>query len=132
MNLVEAVKHIRSQPCDATLDDLMGICFEQLFALMKRFSTTLKTHMALYWNSYLEMVDLMLCFIRASREVCWRLHLLALRNMLPWFQAYNRTNYARCGALYWSEMVVLVESHPELYKFCCSAKFIKGFFSDSN
>ena len=29
MNLVEAVKHIRSQPCDATLDDLMGMrCFE--------------------------------------------------------------------------------------------------------
>ena len=29
MNLVEAVKPIGSQPCDATLDDLMGMrCFE--------------------------------------------------------------------------------------------------------
>ena len=33
MNLVEAMKHIRSQPCKATLDDLMGMrCFEDLFA----------------------------------------------------------------------------------------------------
>ena len=29
MNLVEAVKLIRSQPCDSTMDDLMGMrCFE--------------------------------------------------------------------------------------------------------
>ena len=62
MNLVEAVKHIRSQPCGATLDDLMGMrCFELLFPLMKGFSTTLKTHMEFCWNSYLEMVDLILC-----------------------------------------------------------------------
>ena len=87
---------------------LMGMrCFEELFALMKEFSSTLKPPMALYWNSYLKMVDLMLCFIRASRVRCWILHLSALLDMLPWFQAYNRTNYARYGALYWSEMVVL-------------------------
>ena len=124
MDLVKAVKHIRSQPCDATLDDLMGMrCFEQLFALMKGFSTTLKTHMTLYWNSYLEMVDLILCFIRASREECWRLHLTAFHDMLPWSQAYDRTNYARYSALYWSEMVILEESHPEAYKAVNAGNF---------
>ena len=90
---------------------------------MKEFSSTLKTPMALYWNFYLEMVDLMLCFIRASREGCWRLHITALRDMLPWFHGYNRTNYARYGALYWSEMVVLEESHPEAYKAVNTGNF---------
>ena len=90
---------------------------------MKGFSTTLKTHMTLYWNPYLEMVDLILCFIRVSREGCWRLHLAAFRDMLPWFQAYDRTNYTRYSALYWSEMVILEESHPEAYKAVNAGNF---------
>ena len=44
---------------------------------MKEFSATLKTPLALYWDSYLEMVYLMLCFILASRQGCWSLHLSA-------------------------------------------------------
>ena len=69
--------------------------FKELSALMKEFPSTLKTLMVLYWNSYLEMVDFMLCFIHASREGCWRLYLSALRNMLPWFKSYDRTNYCK-------------------------------------
>ena len=84
MELVEAVKRIKSQPCEATLNDLMGMrCFDELFALMKEFSATPKTPLALYWDSYLEMVDLMLCFILASRQGWWSLHLSARRDMLP-------------------------------------------------
>ena len=33
------------------------------------------------------------------------------------------TNYARYGALYWSEMVVLEESHPEAYKAVNTGNF---------
>ena len=92
MDLVETVKHIRSPPCEATLNDLMGIrCFKELFAFMKEVSSTLETPMALYWDAYLEIVDLMLCSIRASRKGSWSVHLSALRDMLPWFQAYDRT-----------------------------------------
>lgn len=47
------------------------------------------------WNSYLEMVSLLLSFIRATRTSNWNLHLASLRQMLPYFFAYDRNNYAR-------------------------------------
>ena len=124
MELLEAIKQIRSQPSEMTLNTLLRMrCFEELFALVKEFNSTLNTPMALYWSSYLEMVDLMLCFICASREGCWNLHLSFLCDMLQWFQAYDRTNYSRYSALYWSEMVVLEESHPEAYKAVKAGNF---------
>lgn len=47
------------------------------------------------WNSYLEMVSILLSFIRATRTSDWQLHLASLRQMLPHFFAYDRNNYAR-------------------------------------
>ena len=54
----------------------------------------------------------------------WSLHLLTLHDMLPWCQAYDRTNYARYGALSLSEMVVLEASHPEAYKAVNAGHFV--------
>lgn len=48
-----------------------------------------------YWSSYLDMVQLLLIFIRATRVSDWDLHLATIQEMLPWFFAYNRTNYCR-------------------------------------
>ena len=36
--------------------------------------------------------------------------------MLPWMFAYGRTNYARYLTLYWCEMSVLPETHPQAYR----------------
>lgn len=48
-----------------------------------------------YWRSYLDMVYVLLAFMRATRTGDWKLHLASLRLMLPWMFAYDRTNYAR-------------------------------------
>ena len=48
-----------------------------------------------FWNSYLDLVRLLLTFIRATRESDWLLHVHTLRLMLPWYFAYDRQNYAR-------------------------------------
>ena len=37
------------------------------------------------WLVYMEMVQTLLIFIRATRENNWELHLSAVRSMLPWF-----------------------------------------------
>ncbi|XP_033106462.1 uncharacterized protein LOC117108533 [Anneissia japonica] len=68
------------------------------------------------WNSYIDMVQILLTFIRATRESDWDLHLAALRYMMPWFFAYDRMNYARYLPAYWLEMVNLPNSHPECHK----------------
>ena len=33
--------------------------------------------------------------------------------MLPWFFAYDHTNYARFGTVYWSTLMTLSSSHPD-------------------
>lgn len=48
-----------------------------------------------FWSSYIEMVETMLLFVRATRESNWNLHLDMLRQMLPWYFAYDRYNYSR-------------------------------------
>ena len=57
-----------------------------------------------YWSSYIDMVQSLLLFLRATREGDWKLHLASLRQTLPWFCAYDIVNYARYLSAYISEM----------------------------
>ena len=45
--------------------------------------------------SFLDLADIMLDLIRASREGNWPLHLSGMNRMLPWCFAYDKQNYAR-------------------------------------
>jgi hypothetical protein len=66
------------------------------------------------WSSFLDM-SLLLVFVRATRESDWSVHVAVLRLMMPWYFAYDRTNYSRYLPAYWMEMVNLPESHPSVY-----------------
>lgn len=48
--------------------------------------------MSSFWMSYIDMIDIVLGLIRASRESNWLLHLAMIREMTPWFFAYNSKN----------------------------------------
>jgi len=52
-------------------------------------------HLASFWASFIDMVDIMLDLIRASCEGNWLLHLSGINRMIPWCFAYDRQNYAR-------------------------------------
>ena len=69
-----------------------------------------------FWSSYIEIVQLLLLFIRGTRESDWNLHLSAIRYMLPWFFSYDRYNYARYLPAYWLEMISLPITHPDVQK----------------
>lgn len=43
------------------------------------------------------------------------MHLAAIRFMMPWFFAYDRTTYSRYLPPYWVEMVNLPTTHPRCY-----------------
>ena len=75
-------------------------------ALLSSFITTKKDKNPNfeYWWNYMEMVRILLLFIRAQREELWQLHLCAFHKMLPFFHRYDHTNYARWGAVYLAEM----------------------------
>ncbi|XP_072162941.1 LOW QUALITY PROTEIN: uncharacterized protein [Diadema setosum] len=76
-----------------------------------------------FWSSYLEMVENVLLFIRATREGDWQLHLASVRALLPWMFAYDRTNYARYLPVYWMEMSQLPTTYPYIYE-----ELMKGHF----
>jgi len=52
------------------------------------------------WSSYLDIVGLLLQFTRSTREAKWKLHVECLLELLPWFCAYDRSNYARYLPVY--------------------------------
>ncbi|CAB3981118.1 Hypothetical predicted protein [Paramuricea clavata] len=64
------------------------------------------------WSKYIDMVQLLLLYIRATRTSNWELHLSSLRSMIPWFFATDRVNYSRYAPCYWLEMLCLEKTHP--------------------
>lgn len=65
-----------------------------------------------FWSMYIEMVQILLLYIRATRTSNWDLHLSTLRSMIPWFFATDRTNYSRYAPCYYLEMKCLHQTHP--------------------
>lgn len=65
-----------------------------------------------FWMSYIGMVEILLCLIRASREGNWMMHLAAIRAIIPWFFAYDKLNYARYLTYYYAQMSRLETDHP--------------------
>ncbi|GBL96155.1 hypothetical protein AVEN_118711-1 [Araneus ventricosus] len=101
---------------------------ENIDSVLKTYSNYVKQHCLesptfKFWTSYLEMVEIMLLFQRATREGNWILHLSTVSIMMPWYFAYDRVNYARYLPVYWTEMVNLEERHPSIYQ-----EFLKGHF----
>ena len=70
-----------------------------------------------YWSQYIEMVQVLLLLVRATRTSNWELHLSAVRTMLHWFFIADRTNYARYATVYWVETCSLTKSPPGKHQF---------------
>ncbi|KAK3748766.1 hypothetical protein QZH41_000790 [Actinostola sp. cb2023] len=70
-----------------------------------------------FWMSYIDIFEIMLNLVRASREGHWKLHLSAVKQMIPWCFAYDNLNYARYMSAYLSEMSHLKETHPEVCEY---------------
>ena len=77
-----------------------------------------------FWMSYIQLVDVLLALIRASREGNWHLHFLDIREMIPWCFAYNKVNYARYLPAYYAQMISQENYHPNVYQ-----QFMDGHFT---
>ncbi len=95
---------------------------KKLLALIEMFDeyldllrTNLGTH-ASFWMSYIDIVTLLLQFVRASRERSWSLHLASIKAIIPWCFAYDRINYARYLPAYYYDMQHLKETSPAVYE----------------
>ena len=91
-----------------------GSHLTKLSIALVAFQNSDRGPMAKFWQSYLDLVGLLLNFIRATREGNWELHISCLRKMLPWIFAMDHTNYSRYLPLYWWDMHQLHITHPEV------------------
>ena len=64
----------------------------------------------------MEMVSILMGFIRADREENWDLHLHIFVKMLPWFALYDHTNCARWGPVYSVDMKQLESTAPDVHR----------------
>ena len=91
--------------------------------LMQEFQAS-RSPTVKYWQQYLDMVSILLHFIRAEREGDWQLHLSAFASMLPWFAIYDHVNYTRWGSVYLADMRQLETSHPDVYEQFMAGDFV--------
>ena len=84
----------------------------------------LTSPMAVFWNSFIEMTQILLDYIKSSRTGDLSLHLQASERMLVWFFEYDRINYSRHFSYNWATQQKLHLTHPAIYH-----EFIKGYLS---
>jgi hypothetical protein len=85
-----------------------------LLVLFRYFENERKAKSKLFdsWCEYISMVSILLQFIKAERTGNWNLHLSSTAEMLPYFYAMDRVNYAKWLPVYLADMQSLQEHHP--------------------
>ena len=77
-----------------------------------------------YWRQYMHLVCILLRFTRAIREGTWELYLSSFAEMLPWFAAFDHTNYTRWGVIFLTDMKLLPRTAPEVCQGFQSGDFV--------
>ena len=95
----------------------------ELFGVYIKFLRCGSGNLSTFWMSYMDMIEILLGLIRASREGGWMLHLASVRAMIPWCFAYDRLNYARYLPCYDAQMFQLHTTHPNVH-----AEIMQGGF----
>ena len=68
-----------------------------------------------FWLSYLEICELVLNLIYATRTGNWTMYLSCIEEVIPWCFAYECQNYARYLIPFLNDMLRLPSSMPEAY-----------------
>ena len=108
---------------DSNLDNFWNDCSSTNVIDIKRMLEQFVTQRSevnplfAFWSKYIDMVQLLLLQIRATRTTDWHLHLSSLRAMIScFFFATDRVNYySRYASCYWMEMMCLEKMHPCKY-----------------
>lgn len=122
----EELKLLQKEPSPVTFQSCISKADAtlKLFEEYESFITDAESYpMASFWQSYLEMFELLLQFEKSIKSGNWQLHLDSCGKLLTWFHAYDHHNYARHFSYYWATQQVLAEKHPQLYEEFANGNF---------
>lgn len=111
---------------DIDLESLSGVQekLSTLGIVMSQFTNEMKgkCRTFAFWNNLLDMVLLLLQYIRAERMSNWQLHLDCVTQMIPYFIMAGHTNYFRWATVYIADMRQLEVTAPEVYAECMNGE----------
>ena len=119
-DLIDGVTQDSSETTVAKLDEL----FELYETFEVKFICSELGSISFLCNSFVEMVQILLDFIKSTRIGDWPLHMQASERILKWFFAYDNPNYSRHFTCYWATQQKFKETHPKIYD-----QFILGNYS---
>ena len=93
-----------------------------LFEFLDEFDYKL-TRQGKMLRHFMNLVEIMLLFIRATRQGIWDLHLPSLEMFVKYFFAYDQINYAKLTPVYLSEVLALKSQGQQSWKFLKSGNF---------
>ena len=79
--------------------------------------------MAVFWQSFLDMTETLLDYVKSFRTGHWEFQLQTMAGMLKWFHAYDNSNYARHFTYCWATQQKLAQKHPGIYLAFCKRNF---------
>ncbi|KAK5906364.1 hypothetical protein CgunFtcFv8_002238 [Champsocephalus gunnari] len=79
-----------------------------------------------YWLMFLKGADLLLRILRSEREADFQLHLNSMCEVIPWFRAAGRTNYAKYMPVYVAEMKALEHEQQKHTHSCKKADLLSN------
>ena len=90
---------------------------------MKRFEDRMKTgkkslmqsRTAQHWLLYMDMMDILLKFLKAERTGQWELHFESMYDMLPYLAASDHNMHAKSVYIFLRNMAQLQQHHPRVY-----------------
>lgn len=83
-----------------------------------------KSETFLFWDKFIQMVELAKMLVRADREGDWQLHVQTVEAMLPYFAVFNCNNYLRWCSLYLEDMKKLSETAPDVKEQFEAGRFV--------
>ena len=106
--LMKGLKQLNDSTCKLEFKDFMrSPLFQEVLQLFLSYSHHLRHSngkLSKFWMSYVDMMEVLLGLIRATREGNWSMHLCSLRGIVPRCFAYDNINYARYLSAYLSGM----------------------------
>jgi len=95
---LEVIKCLSEAVSQVVVDEVAeNESYKHIFKLFEVYLNYLRKDngpLSAFWMSYIDLLDIMLGLIWASREGDWRLHLASIRGLILWCFAYDRLNYA--------------------------------------
>ena len=146
-NMQEALKNKDSDMISQCFDEMQTVLSDKVSNFHHKFISQQResSDTFAFWIDYINMVMLLLDYIRAEREGQWKKHLSAVTAMLPYFFVTDHQNYAKWCSVYVADMNLLEQSSAEALEafneghhvvsrsgkpfFCCMVRYGIGAVS---